>query len=948
MPAPKWIESVKSTAIALVFNAIGMSERKRTWGPCPACGATQRGSEDGRGPIGVNARGGWACHAGSCDAKGDAVTALSYHLTRSDSPRDGNWDAIRDFAAEHGWCQKGREVTDRVRHVSGDARAPTPSAMPDPETDVDEDDEVELGPGSPTSSYKPEPNRRSGGGGAKSNQPDEPDEVPSGSSRGMFKWSADLIDRCWAAYQDPASLVERGAWSDADIPLAVGVVQYLIEYRHLTESVIHFAKLGIYVDPDGKLVLDEGRPWLVIPLYDKAGRAVSAHFRRVPIPGTCDDCDAIGQWKECETCRKKKRYRLCSGRPTPLYGANHLTGDTKKPVYIVEGELDVLALRAYGFTDNVVSGTAGADTFVTKQDWLDAIEPYESFYLCYDDDKAGNDGATALGAKLGADRCSRVRFPCKDVGDCLIQRIPDDQIRRAFQTAESLVEVKFRKASGFIEQIKAIAAEPNMGRGTPTGSDILDSAIAGWRPGVIVVTGDTGAGKAQPVDEVVLTPAGFVPIGSIKVGDKVVTVTGEPTRVLGVFPQGERDVAVVRFSDGAEVRCDWDHLWTVCPSLTLPAGQRWRTIKASEIMGLMQGKLDGHIWRVRVPRFAQDYPHARSDWGLGELFPDLDRWIVAVEPAGRAECVCIAVEHPSQLYVTRDYVVTHNTTFLTWALWNLATRGHPVAITSFEQTPAGSVQKVLRMQLGGDYTKVPESELDRAGAELDAMPLYFVDHYGHLPFAKLQESLKYAARRLGIKHILVDHLGFLVDEESEDERRAIEAIVRSMVIIAKNLGITIFLVVHPRNDPDAKTFSRVTMRHLKGASAIRQDADDVLVVTSEPPNTERGRMLPKGKRRPWPQMRLFIDKKRSEFGTIPHGGCIVMAFDPVSLQYADAWSDTPLGRSGVLFDTMPETGQEGDKESASKGGKRKGATGARKGNRRDASAEDEDPFSTDI
>lgn len=326
------------------------------------------------------------------------------------------------------------------------------------------------------------------------------------------------------------------------------------------------------------------------------------------------------------------------------------------------------------------------------------------------------------------------------------------------------------------------------------------------------------------------------------------------------------------------------------------------------------------------------------------------RKIVSIEPAGRAECVCIAVEHPSHLYVTRDYVVTHNTTWLTWSLWNLATRGYPVAITSFEQTPAGSVQKVLRMQLGGDYTKVPEAEIDRAGAELDAMPLYFVDHYGHLPFAKLQESLKYAARRLGIKHILVDHLGFLVDEESEDERRAIEAIVRSMVIIAKNLGITIFLVVHPRNDPDAKTFSRVTMRHLKGASAIRQDADDVLVVTSEPPNTERGRMLPKGKRRPWPQMRLFIDKKRSEFGTIPPGGCIVMAFDPVSLRYADSWSETPLGRSGVMFDTTPETGQEGDREHAPKGGKRKGATGGRKGGRRDSGSEpdDADPFTTDV
>lgn len=786
MSAPKWIDDVKRVAITHVFNAIGMSERKRTWGPCPACKATQRGSEDGRGPVGVNAYGGWACHAGSCGAKGDAVTALAYHLTGSDSPRDGNWDAIRDYAAEHGWCQKGREVTDRVRHVSGAAHAPTPPAPPTSQPDEDDDGDPDLGPGSPTSSYKPDTAKRTDRTDrAKGDQQAEPDEQDSAPAKGMFKWSSDLIDRCWAAYQDPAVFVRDGAWSESDVTLAISLVQYLVEYRCLTDDVIRFAKLGIYVDTDGKLILDGGRPWLVIPLYDKAGRAVSAHFRRVPVPGTCDDCDAIGKWKECETCRKKKRYRLCPGRPTPLYGANHLTGDTRKPVYIVEGELDVLALRAYGYTENVVSGTAGADTFVSKQDWLDAIEPYESFYLCYDDDKAGNDGAAALGAKLGADRCSRVRFPHKDVGDCLIQRVPDEQIRRAFQTAESLVEIKFRKASGFIEQIKAITNEPNMGRGTPTGSDILDAAIAGWRPGVVVVTGDTGAGK---------------------------------------------------------------------------------------------------------------------------------------------------------------------TTWLTWSLWNLATRGYPVAITSFEQTPAGSVQKVLRMQLGGDYTKVPEAEIDRAGAELDAMPLYFVDHYGHLPFAKLQESLKYAARRLGIKHILVDHLGFLVDEESEDERRAIEAIVRSMVIIAKNLGITIFLVVHPRNDPDAKTFSRVTMRHLKGASAIRQDADDVLVVTSEPPNTERGRMLPKGKRRPWPQMRLFIDKKRSEFGTIPPGGCIVMAFDPVSLRYADSWSETPLGRSGVMFDTTPETGQEGDKEHAPKGGKRKGATGGRKGGRRDSGSEpdDADPFTTDV
>ena len=768
----QWIGEIKRRGVQEVFEAIGMSERKRTWTPCPACRAEKRGPEDERGPVGVSASGGWSCHASSCGAKGDVVTALCWHLTRSESPTEDGWKLVRDYAAERGWCSsKGNAVTDRVRHMGGGSKAPARSSEP---RELSEDD-INVMESSTSSSGGTDRATTAGSGS---------DDESSAHTGGMFRWSADLVERCYAALDNVRRVTEL--WSDRERFLANVLIEYLTKYRKLTEEVLEFARIGIYVDPNGKLVLEDGRPWLVIPLYDKAGRAVSAHFRRVPVPGTCADCDALGEWKECDPCRKKKRYRLCAGRPTPLYGANHLTGDTKKPVYIVEGELDVLALRVFGYTENVISGTAGASTFVTKEDWLNAIEPYETFYLAYDDDKAGNEGAAALAEKLGADRCNRVRFPHNDVGDCLIHGVPLDQIQRAFSTAEPLVEVKFRKASSFLDQILALRSDPNMGRGTPTGSATLDGAIAGWRPGVIVVTGDTGAGK---------------------------------------------------------------------------------------------------------------------------------------------------------------------TTWLTWCLWSLATRGHPVAITSFEQTPAGSVQKLVRMQLQADYTQVPEVEVRRAGAALDEQPLYIVDHYGHLPFVKLQESLKYAARRLGVKHILIDHLGFLVDSESDDERRTIEAIVRSVVIVAKNLGIVIFLVVHPRNDPDASKFGyqRVTMKHLKGASAIRQDADDVLVVTAEPPNTERGRLLGKGKRRPWPQMRLFIDKKRSEFGTIPTGGCIVLAFDPVSLIYADTWSETPLGAKGVLFDMVPPTEQEEDDGPApSKGGRKQRATdrgksGARTGRSR---SNEPDPFDT--
>lgn len=74
---------------------------------------------------------------------------------------------------------------------------------------------------------------------------------------------------------------------------------------------------------------------------------------------------------------------------------------------------------------------------------------------------------------------------------------------------------------------------------------------------------DMGGGKALPVDEPVLTPKGWVPIGSLKVGDKVIGVNGKPTSVTGVFPQGVKKVFRATFSDGAAVRCCEDHLWAV-------------------------------------------------------------------------------------------------------------------------------------------------------------------------------------------------------------------------------------------------------------------------------------------------------------------------------------------------------------------------------------------------
>jgi len=74
---------------------------------------------------------------------------------------------------------------------------------------------------------------------------------------------------------------------------------------------------------------------------------------------------------------------------------------------------------------------------------------------------------------------------------------------------------------------------------------------------------DVGLGKLQPNSEPVLTPNGWVNMGDIKVGMYVVGSDGQPTEVLGVFPQGEQSVVRVTLSDGSWCRVGWDHLWYV-------------------------------------------------------------------------------------------------------------------------------------------------------------------------------------------------------------------------------------------------------------------------------------------------------------------------------------------------------------------------------------------------
>jgi hypothetical protein len=50
-------------------------------------------------------------------------------------------------------------------------------------------------------------------------------------------------------------------------------------------------------------------------------------------------------------------------------------------------------------------------------------------------------------------------------------------------------------------------------------------------------------------------------MGDFKIGDQVFSANGNPTTVLGVFPQGKKEIFKITFSDGTFTECSGDHLW---------------------------------------------------------------------------------------------------------------------------------------------------------------------------------------------------------------------------------------------------------------------------------------------------------------------------------------------------------------------------------------------------
>lgn len=216
------------------------------------------------------------------------------------------------------------------------------------------------------------------------------------------------------------------------------------------------------------------------------------------------------------------------------------------------------------------------------------------------------------------------------------------------------------------------------------------------------------------------------------------------------------------------------------------------------------------------------------------------RYIAAVEPAGRHEAQCITVGSPDGLFVTNDFVVTHNTALAMNIAEHVALAlALPVAVFSMEMSAsqltlrmAGSVGKISGTALRTGRLQDPQwgrlaeavDKLGKADIMIDESP----GLRGHDIRSRARRMARDAGRKLGL--IVIDYLQLMASGGDENRATELGDITRELKGMAKELDCPVILLSQLNRSVESRNDKRPMMSDLRDSGAIEQDADVIAFI----------------------------------------------------------------------------------------------------------------------
>lgn len=178
---------------------------------------------------------------------------------------------------------------------------------------------------------------------------------------------------------------------------------------------------------------------------------------------------------------------------------------------------------------------------------------------------------------------------------------------------------------------------------------------------ILVLGGAMFGGKVQPYTSVVHTKHGPVKLGDVKIGDRILNPNGSDQKILAIHPHKDHQFYKVTFDDGAVTYCGMEHLWVAWRSKnskdwggdenSFLCPEEAEVISLQGMVEWMDTGYEVETPHVSVVKNKNEYIVAQSP---------ISRRIISVEKAMVADGCCITVSDPNRMYLTDDYVVTHN------------------------------------------------------------------------------------------------------------------------------------------------------------------------------------------------------------------------------------------------------------------------------------------------
>lgn len=229
---------------------------------------------------------------------------------------------------------------------------------------------------------------------------------------------------------------------------------------------------------------------------------------RMPKSGQLESCLCFNYFEDGKLINVKyrtidKQFKMFTGGELIPYNIDSIKdSDT---AIIVEGEMDVLALRSVGLKEAISVPTGGSASLSSFDRFKEShFDNKTSIIIAGDMDEVGVKLRQELLTYFGSERCKVVAFGngCKDANEHL-QRYGAESLRIAIAQAKEVELEGVCTVNDINGDFRAIF-ENGLGSGANTGWSNLDACCTFELGRLAVITGVPGSGKSEFTDELAL------------------------------------------------------------------------------------------------------------------------------------------------------------------------------------------------------------------------------------------------------------------------------------------------------------------------------------------------------------------------------------------------------------------------------------------------------------